>query len=165
MPSQVPNQLTLSDWLSLAGTILGPLVVGIVIWWLGIRNEDHRVKSEAIRDLMTYRGDYSSPEFRRSLNKVSITFSRDAATRKQIRELYEAINNNDANVDRKIVGVIYSLCQKNGYNQLTEYDIDQSFPEQNQVPTGDKLPIDINTPAVLPNAEVSSPAIKSEKEK
>lgn len=134
------NPSALDYVISITAGILGPLAVGVAVWWLGKSNEDKRVKSEAIRDLMTYRGDLSSPEFQRALNKVSITFHDDADIRKEIRELYEAINNPsllDEVVKRKIVGVIFSLCQKNGYTQITEYDIDQSFLEAKQTPQGD----------------------------
>ncbi len=120
------------------GGLAGPLVVGLVIWWLGKNEIDKRIKNEAIRDLMTFRGDYASPEFRRSLNKVSITFHKDKEIRQQIRDLYEEINNAntpETTINRKIVGLIYNLCQKNGFSGVTEYDIDQSFPEQKQTPT------------------------------
>ena len=121
----------------IAQTMLGPFVVGFVIWLLGERANDKRIKSEAIRDLMTFRGDFSSTEFRRSLNKISITFHEDPDTRKEVRGLYEAINNPNAielNINRKIVDLIYDLCNKNGFKGITEYDIDQSFPEQKQAP-------------------------------
>lgn len=119
-------------------SLVGPLVVGIVIWWLGKSEIERRVKNEAIRDLMTFRGDYVSPEFRRSFNKVSITFHKDKEIRQQIRDLYEDINNpntRESAINRKIVSLIYSLCQKNGFEGITEYDIDQSFPEQRQTPS------------------------------
>lgn len=99
----------------LLDVVVGPLVVGIVVgvvvFYVGKRETDRRVKSEAIRDLMTNRGgDFSNPEFRKALNKVSITFSKDDEVRKQIRELYELINSqysNQETIKRKIVGVIY----------------------------------------------------------
>lgn len=119
-------------------SLLGPLVVGVVIWWLGKNEIERRVKNEAIRDLMTFRGDYASPEFRRSFNKVSITFHKDEEIRQQIRDLYEDINNPNTSepvINRKIVGLIYNLCQKNGFEGITEYDIDQSLPEQRQTPS------------------------------
>lgn len=88
---------------------------------------------------MTYRGDYSSDKFRQSLNAVSVTFHKDAAIRKQIRELYDLINSsNPSGVNRKIVSLIYELCRKNYFKGITEYDIDQSFPEQSQIPTGEE---------------------------
>lgn len=80
----------------------------------------------------------ASLEFRRSLNRVSITFHKDEEIRKQIRDLYESINNPvnpESNINRKIVSLIYNLCRKNGFLGITEYDIDQSFPEQKQTPT------------------------------
>ncbi|QQG40995.1 MAG: hypothetical protein HYV37_01585 [Candidatus Levyibacteriota bacterium] len=135
------------NWVDVAKTflesLLGPLVVGLVIWRVGKNEVDKRIKNEAIRDLMTFRGDYSSPEFRRSLNKVSITFHGDEAIRQQIRDLYEDINNpgnSETNINRKIVGLIYNLCRKNGFGGITEYDIDQSFPEQKQTPTSTLTP-------------------------
>jgi hypothetical protein len=98
---------------------------------------------------MTYRGDYASDKFRQSLNAVSITFHKDDGTRKQIRELYDLINSSrphTASINRKIVGLIYDLCRKNGFGGITEYDIDQSFPEQNQTPTGNGGSIAISVP-------------------
>lgn len=114
-------------------TLISPLVVGLVIWWVNKNDSDKRIKNEAIRDIMYYRGDYSTPEFRRSLNKVSITFHKDDEIRQQIRKLYEDINNpinTTLTVNRKIVSLIYNLCQKNGFEGITEYDIDQAFPER-----------------------------------
>lgn len=92
---------------------------------------------------MTFRGDYASSEFRRSLNKVSITFHKDKETRNQISDLYEQINDpnqSPANIKRKIVGLIYNLCQKNGFKGITEYDIDQAFIEGTQAPVADTSP-------------------------
>lgn len=120
--------------------LVGPLVAGLVIWFVGKRDFDKRTKNEAIRDLMTFRGDYASSEFRRSLNKVSITFHKDKETRKQISDLYEQINDpnqSPANIKRKIVGLIYNLCQRNGFKGITEYDIDQAFIEGTQAPVAD----------------------------
>lgn len=120
--------------------LLGPLIAGLVIWFVGKRDSDKRIKNEAIRDLMTFRGDYASSEFRRSLNKVSITFHKDKETRKEISDLYEQINDpnqSPANIKRKIVELIYSLCQKNGFKGITEYDIDQAFIEGTQAPVAD----------------------------
>lgn len=117
--------------------LVGPLVAGLAIWFVGKRDSDKRIKNEAIRDLMTFRGDYASSEFRRSLNKVSITFHKDKETRKQISDLYEQINDpnqSPTNIIRKIVGLIYNLCQKNGFKGITEYDIDQAFIEGTQAP-------------------------------
>lgn len=122
---------------NILGSLLGPLIVGLVIWSIGKSETEKRIKNDAIRDLMTFRGDYASLEFRRSLNKVSITFHKDEEIRKQIRDLYENINNPvnpESNINRKIVSLIYNLCQKNGFLGITEYDIDQSFPEQKQTP-------------------------------
>lgn len=118
-------------------TLLSPLVVGIVLWKLGEAAVERRIKSDAIRDLMTYRGDYASTEFRRSLNKISVTFHNDDDIRMDVRHLYEVINSpapNPKSTERSIVGLIYKLCQKNGFNGLTEYDIDQAFPENKQAP-------------------------------
>lgn len=123
--------------------LVGPLVAGLVIWFVGKRDFDKRTKNEAIRDLMTFRGDYASSEFRRSLNKVSITFHKDQETRKQISDLYEQINDpnqSPANIKRKIVGLIYDLCQRNGFIGITEYDIDQAFIEGTQAPVADTSP-------------------------
>lgn len=139
---------------NIIGNIAGPLIVGLIIWILGERANDKRTKNEAIRDLMTFRGDFASPEFRRSLNKISITFHKDSDTRKEIRELYEAINNPNSletNVNRKIVGLIYNLCTKNGFDGITEYDIDQSFPEQKQTPTSTSLQISNLDEPKIPN--------------
>lgn len=123
--------------------LVGPLVAGLVIWLVGKRDFDKRTKNEAIRDLMTFRGDYASSEFRRSLNKVSITFHKDKETREQISNLYEQINDpnqSPANIKRKIVGLIYNLCQRNGFKGITEYDIDQAFIEGTQAPVADTFP-------------------------
>ncbi len=97
---------------------------------------------------MTYRGDYSSDKFRQALNRVSITFHGDEETRKQVRELNEMVNGDGrtSSINRKIVGLIYDLCRKNGFDGITEYDIDQSFPEQKQVPSGvTESPLSYNT--------------------
>lgn len=129
--------MSLNEWINLAGNILGPLVIGIIIWILGERAIDKRNQNEAIRDLMTFRGDYANPEFRRALNKISVTFHKDPGIRKEIRDLYDVVNNptsSEVNVSRKIVGLIYNLCQKNGFKGITEYDIDQAFPESKQSP-------------------------------
>lgn len=123
---------------SIFNGMIGPLIAGLAIWFVGKGASDKKIKNEAIRDLMTFRGDYASPEFRRSLNRVSITFHKDKEIRQQIRDLYENINNPanlELTVNRKIVGLIYNLCQKNGFTGVTEYDIDQSFPEQEQTPS------------------------------
>ncbi|MCK9626726.1 MAG: hypothetical protein M0R23_09795 [Bacteroidales bacterium] len=118
-------------------TLLSPLVVGLVLWKLGEVGIEKRIKSDAIRDLMTYRGDYASTEFRRSLNKISVTFHNDEDIRMDVRHLYEVINSpapNPKSTERSIVGLIYKLCQRNGFKGLTEYDIDQAFPENKQAP-------------------------------
>jgi hypothetical protein len=126
------------DFLNIfVGPLIVGAIVGFIIWKLGQRAIERSTRNEAIRDLMTYRGDYSSDLFRRSLNKVSITFHDNEETRKQIRDLNESINNSDSRsstINRKIVGLIYDLCRKNGFKGITEYDIDQSFPEQKQIP-------------------------------
>ncbi|GEM_PF-5647707 len=117
--------------------LLSPLVVGLVLWKLGEVGIEKRIKSDAIRDLMTYRGDYASTEFRRSLNKISVTFHNNEDIRMDVRHLYEVINSpapNPKSTERSIVGLIYKLCQKNGFGGLTEYDIDQAFPENKQSP-------------------------------
>ena len=117
--------------------LLSPLVVGLVLWKLGEVAVERRIKSDAIRDLMTYRGDYASTEFRRSLNKISVTFHNDENIRMDVRHLYEVINSpapNPKSTERSIVGLIYKLCQKNGFGGLTEDDIDQAFPENKQAP-------------------------------
>ena len=117
--------------------ILAPLVVGFVLWILGERSINRRLKTDAIRDLMAYRGDYGSAEFRRALNKISVTFHNDESIRLEVRHLYEVINNQSSTskiLERSIVGLIYKLCQRNGFMGLTEYDIDQSFPENKQAP-------------------------------
>ena len=117
--------------------LLAPLVVGIVLWELGEHSADRRLKADAIRDLMAYRGDYGSADFRRALNKVSITFHNDEEIRLEVRHLYEVINSPSSTsktLERSIVGLIYKLCQRNKFKGLTEYDIDQSFPENKQAP-------------------------------
>lgn len=121
--------------------MLGPLVVGLVVGLviqrLGKRETKIKIRQDAIRDLMTFRGDYGSQDFRRSLNKISIVFHKDDEIRRDVRQLYECINNESSKqktIERSIVGLIYKLCQKNGFKGLTEYDIDQSFPESKQAP-------------------------------
>lgn len=120
---------------------LGPLIVGLVVGltirWLGNKDIDRRAKIEAIKDLMTFRGDLSSQDFRRALNKVSITFHDNNEIRVEVRHLYEVINDPSSQprmVERTIVGLIYRLCKQNGFEGLTEYDIDQAFPESRQEP-------------------------------
>lgn len=118
--------------------VLGPLVVGFVIWRLGEGAINKRLKQEAIRDLMTFRGDYASQNFRESLNKVSITFHQSGEIRNDVRHLYDVINNPSSQqktIERTIIGLIYKLCQTNGFSGLTEYDIDQSFIVPQQTPT------------------------------
>lgn len=118
-------------------TLISPFVVGFAIWFIGNNAEKKRLKVDAIRDLMAYRGDTASEDFRRSLNKVSITFHNDDKVRLEVRNLYEVINNSapdSEKLKRSIVGLIYILCQKNGFKGLTEYDIDQAFPENKQEP-------------------------------
>lgn len=123
--------------IQISTALLSPIVVGIVLWKLGEVAVERRIKSDAIRDLMTYRGDYASTEFRRSLNKISVTFHNDNDIRMDVRHLYEVINSpapNPKSTERSIVGLIYKLCQRNGFRGLTEYDIDQAFPENKQAP-------------------------------
>ncbi len=129
--------MTFNDILNIIGNILGPLAVGIVIWLLGKRDIEKRAKNDAIKDLMAFRGDMNTADFRRALNKVSVTFHDDQGIRIKVREIYEAINNQsltDEIINRKIVGLIYKLCQENGFKGLSEYDIDQAFPESKQSP-------------------------------
>jgi len=40
---------------NIIGSLLGPLIVGLVIWLIGKSETEKRIKNEAIRDLMTYR--------------------------------------------------------------------------------------------------------------
>lgn len=122
---------------NIIGTILSPLVVGLVLWFVADNAEKRKVKSEAIRDLMTYRGDFGSTDFRRSLNKVAVVFHKREDIRSEIRHLYEVLNNpanNSQQTNRAIVGLIYKLCKVQGFNGLTEYDIDQAFSENKQAP-------------------------------
>ncbi len=117
--------------------LLVGLFVGLVLWYIGKYAENRKIKSDAIRDLMTYRGDFASADFRRALNKVSIIFHNQEYVRTEVRHLYEVINsgsNNAEQTKRAIVGLIYKLCQKNGFKGLTEYDIDQAFAEAKQAP-------------------------------
>lgn len=129
---------------SIFGTLVTPivvgLVVGIVLWWVTSKSKEKEIKADAIRDLMTYRGDLASTEFQRALNKVSITFHDNGEIRNEVRHLYEVINNPSSNTEhtkRSIVGLIYKLCQNNGFKGLTEYDIDQAFSEKKQTPSFD----------------------------
>lgn len=119
----------------LIGT-LSPLVVGIVLWLIGEKAAERRLKADTIRELMGYRGDYGSTDFGRALNKVSVVFNDDDEIRLEVRNLYERINTspNSSMTKRSIVGLIYKLCQKNGFKGLTEYDINQAFPENKQEP-------------------------------
>ncbi len=116
--------------------IIGEGIIAAALFWLGQWAFRHNYKTEAIRDLMTYRGNYSSIEFRQALNKVVIAFHKDAIVRKEVRELYETINNSPRpeSIKRAIVGLIYLLCQKSRFRKVTEYDIDQSFLELSQTP-------------------------------
>lgn len=122
--------------------LIGPLVVGLVVGsvllLIGQKATDKKLKQDAIRDLMTFRGDYASTNFRESLNKVSITFHKNEEIRTDVRHLYDVINNPSSPqkiIERTIIGLIYKLCQKNGFKGLTEYDIDQSFIIPQQDPT------------------------------
>lgn len=116
--------------------LISPMVVGFVLWKIGDTSEKKKLKADAIRELMGYRGDYGSTEFGRALNKVSVVFNDDDDIRLEVRTLYERINTspNSSMTKRSIVGLIYKLCQKNGFKGLTEYDIDQAFPENKQEP-------------------------------
>lgn len=123
---------------TLISGVLGPLIVGLIIWLLGEKAIERRLKQEAIRDLMTFRGDYASQNFRESLNRVSITFHKSGEIRTDVRHLYDVINNPSSQqktIERTIIGLIYKLCQRNGFKGLTEYDIDQSFIITQQNPT------------------------------
>lgn len=131
---------------SVLGAIISPLIVGVVVglvlWRVTTNSKRRETKAEAIRDLMTYRGDLASAEFRRSLNKVSIIFHDNKDIRTEVRHLYEVINNPSSNSEhtkRTIVGLIYKLCQENGFEGLTEYDIDQAFAENRQIPMEEVL--------------------------
>ena len=117
-------------------TLISPLVVGLVLWKIGSASEKKKLKTDAIRELMGYRGDFGSTDFGRALNKVSVIFNDNEDIRKEVRNLYERINvsPNSPMTKRSIVGLIYKLCQKNGFKGLTEYDIDQAFPENKQEP-------------------------------
>ena len=112
------------------------MIVGYVLWKIGDTAEKKKLKADAIRELMGYRGDYGSTEFGRALNKVSVVFNDNNDIRMEVRTLYERINisPNSPMTKRSIVGLIYKLCQKNGFKGLTEYDIDQAFPENKQEP-------------------------------
>ncbi len=120
----------------LVPTLIWPFVVGFVLWKIGDTSEKKKLKADTIRELMGYRGDYGSSEFGRALNKVSVVFNDDNEIRLEVRNLYERINTspNSQMTKRSIVGLIYKLCQKNGFKGLTEYDIDQAFPENKQEP-------------------------------
>lgn len=129
---------------NLISAFLWPLIVGLIIWLLGERVIDRRLKQEAIRDLMTFRGDYASQNFRESLNRVSIIFHKSKEIRNDVRHLYDVINNpasQQKTIERTIIGLIYKLCQENGFKGLTEYDIDQSFvmPQQNPTEAAQKI--------------------------
>ena len=68
-------------------TLISPFVVGFAIWFIGNSAEKKKLKVDAIRDLMAYRGDTASEDFRRSLNKVSVTFHNDDEVRLEVRNL------------------------------------------------------------------------------
>lgn len=137
--------------------LLSPLIVGLVVgyilWRIGNRGEERKLKAESIRDLMTHRGDYASTDFRKALNKVAIIFHDQGKIRAQVRELYDTINAPSPRSEktvRAIVGLIYNLCQDNGFNKLTEYDIDQSFLDSKQTPDAsqdDPKTVPVVTPA------------------
>ena len=86
----IDNYLKIIELLS---TPVFGLIVGYVLWLVGKRDTERRMKADAIRDLMAYRGDYASSEFGRSLNRVSVTFHNDNEIRLEVRKLYEVINN------------------------------------------------------------------------
>jgi len=118
--------------------ILGPLVVGLILWILGETSIRRKNRQDAIRDLMSYRNyDRSSTEFTKALNKISIIFHNDEEIRADIRRLYELINspaNTPGAEKRAIVGILYKLCQCYGFKGLSEYDIDQAIPDSTQAP-------------------------------
>lgn len=157
-------------YLELLGTLVSGLVVGIVLWAVGYTTEKRKVKSDAIRDLMTYRGDFASPEFRRSLNKISIIFHNKKEIRDAVRHLYDVINNPSNKSEytkRAIVGLIYKLCQDNRFKGLTEYDIDQSFAENKQTPIEESpVPVSpVQGTSVSPETEKIEKSINSSVEK
>lgn len=128
--------ITQNVWEAITNLIF-PLIVGFVLWKVGNYSEKRKLKANAIQDLMTYRGDYTSPDFRRSLNKVSIIFHDKKNIRSEVRQLYEVMNdphNSAEKLKRTIVGLIHKLCQENNFEGLTEYDIDQAFAETRQTP-------------------------------
>lgn len=131
------------------------LVVGLVLYFVTNKSEKRKFRASAIYELMTYRGDFTSTEFRRALNRVAIVFHDQEEIRKEIRKLYEVINSpsggNSEHAKRAIVGLIYTLCQKNHFKGLSEYDIDQAFPETRQAPSADA-----DQPTALPPAAPSS---------
>lgn len=143
---------------TLPTALLSPLVVGLVLWWVTNQSEKKRIRADAIRDLMTYRGDFASSEFRRALNKVSVIFHDKEKIRMDVRHLYEIINDASSKAEqtkRTIVGLIYQLCQHNGFKGLTEYDIDQAFPEGKQTPQEEAENI---IPSIPSNISESSPS-------
>ena len=123
--------------ITVTSALISALISGLTPYFIVRHFENKKIKSDVIKDLMAYRGDYSSEEFRRTLNKVSIVFHDDSEIRGDIRKLYEIMQEVNTNADklkRSIVGLIYKLCQKNNIKKLTEYDIDQAFPENKQQP-------------------------------
>lgn len=121
----------------LLGSTIGPLIVGWFLLKIGDINAKKRAQEDAIKDLMTYRGDYSHEDFRKSLNKITVIFHTDREVLDDVRGLYVTTNTTSDTkmVERAIVGLIFKLCQKYGMQGLTEYDIDQTFLERIQTPT------------------------------
>ena len=138
MPPEVPqNMVVVNLWIQIVGMIIIPVAIAVGLWFLGRKADDKRLKADAIRDLMTYRGDYSGPDFRRALNKVSVVFHDREKIRLEIRSVYNTINGANVNEEarkRSIIGLIYNLCQIMGFKSLTEYDIDQTFVQGSQAP-------------------------------
>ncbi|MCB9808446.1 hypothetical protein H6770_04295 [Candidatus Peribacteria bacterium] len=120
------------------GSVVSGCIVGLFVWRLSQSAIEKKYKTDAIRDLMSCRGDVNSIDFRRALNRISITFHYDEEIRIDVRRLYELLNSENTPgqkiIDRAIVGLIFKLCGKNGFDGLTEYDIDQSFAETLQTP-------------------------------
>lgn len=150
-------------WYNLFSTLISSGIVGIALWLIGYGAEKRKIKIDAIRDLMAFRGDFENVDFRRALNRISITFHDDDEIRTDVRGLYEIMSSGrytEEKTKRAIVGLIYKLCKNNGITKLTEYDIDQSFAEGKQTPDArqdDREPIAI--PRVLPVAVPATPPV------
>ena len=127
--------------------LFAPIGVGLAILFAAKASDRRRIKSETITALMSYRGDLASTEFSRALNKITVIFHKDKDIRHQVRQVWEVLNDSSKKAEqtkRAIVGLIYELCQKNGFKGVTEYDIDQAFGETKQTPVPD--PSDDNPP-------------------